>query len=290
MAQAPAIFALPDGTAGNLAGFDAEGQLADTGHAGQTSGGFWADSGGSGPGVFAHADSAAQATGQNSHADSTGAAHGDYSHADSAGIANGTLAHADTGGTASASYAHADSYGTANQPLSHANTSGTTNAALSHASGIGSNAYLQGQKAAANAQIITLGDAQRTLLVLSNQTTSDTPAELFADATTQTQRLVLPTSTSLYFVIDINATRADGLAFFGGTRQGMIYHDPSTGVALAGAVGTIGADIAAGDASGWVVLVDADTTDQALRITVTGDSSGFAINWVAAVRSIETIV
>jgi len=74
MPQAPAIFVLPPGTPGDLAGFDVDGNLADTGQAGQASNGAWADSGGTATGANAHAESGGTAAGSASSARCGGAA------------------------------------------------------------------------------------------------------------------------------------------------------------------------------------------------------------------------
>ena len=138
-----------------------------------------------------------------------------------------------------------------------------------------------GQQAHASGKIATTGDAQTSQLVARNQTTDATVTELFLDGVDD--RLAIATDTVWVFEATIVARRTDADNEGAGYKiSGVIDNNAGT-TALIGAISktTFGEDTAA-----WDVTAEADDTNDALVIKVTGENAK-TINWVAFVRTTE---
>lgn len=142
-------------------------------------------------------------------------------------------------------------------------------------------AALYGQQAHAAGQFAARGDAQRSDYVLRNATSNATQTELFLDGVGE--RLTLSDDTTWFFEARIAARRTDAnnesAAYI---LQGCLDRNAGT-VALVGSVAKI---ILAEDTSAWDVTAEADNTNKALVIKVTGEASK-AIRWVAHVATVE---
>jgi hypothetical protein len=141
-----------------------------------------------------------------------------------------------------------------------------------------------GQFAQGTAQFAGQGDAQTSVLVARASTTTATPTDLFLDGTTQ--RIVLGANNSSWtYLLTLNAhsitDRTKQAAFF---RRGKIYK-LLTAASTAILIGEIADNIVG--ALPWTVAISADTTNGALKITVTGDATN-TIQWVARIELTET--
>lgn len=172
---------------------------------------------------------------------------------------------------------------TASADGSHAEgDSSHATAYASHAGGQLAKADLRGQLARASGSFATIGDAQHSLLTLRWQTTNNTQSELFIDGAGE--RMTIPTDTTWAFSIYIVARRTDADNESAGWEvKGVIDRNVNT-TAL---VGTVATTTLGDDSSGaWTVSVNADDTNEALRIQVTGQNSK-TIRWVASVRLVQ---
>lgn len=242
------------------------------------------------------------ASGVDSFATGTGCiASGDYSHAEGISTtASGIASHAEGQGTvASGMYSHAEGYNTtasgddgahaegqytvASGLSSHAEGSYTTaSGSYSHAGGLRSVASLYGQFARASGYFAADGDAQTSLFTLRCQTTDATQTEMFIDGSAI--RLALSSDTTWNFNILISARRTDADNESAAWElKGCIDNNAGT-TAL---VGTVISTTLGDDSGGaWGVTADADDTNDALRLRVTGQASK-TIRWVARVTTSE---
>lgn len=142
-------------------------------------------------------------------------------------------------------------------------------------------AGLFGQQAHASGKFSSRGDAQRSDYVLRNATSDDTQTELFLDGVDD--RLTLADDTTWFFEARIAARRTDAdgesAAYI---LQGCIDRNAGT-VAL---VGSITKTVLAEDTSAWDVTAEADDTNKALVLKVTGEA-GKVIYWVGHVSAVE---
>lgn len=139
-----------------------------------------------------------------------------------------------------------------------------------------------GQQSYSSGPFATGGDAQRSTLLARNVTTDDTTSELFLNGSSN--RCTIATDTTWTFSITIVArcTDADNESF-GAKHEGVIDNNAGT-VAL---VGTVTETILGDDSTGtWTVTVDADNTNDALRIQATGEAAK-TIRWVARIELTE---
>lgn len=130
------------------------------------------------------------------------------------------------------------------------------------------------------------GDAQTNLYVLRTATTNATLTEAFLDGTGGSVQMVLPNDTTWHFNVKIVARRTDvdgeNAAF---KVEGAITRN--TNAASTAIVGSVTPTVIADTSLGvWIVTVDADTVNGALRVQVQGDV-GKNISWVAFASTIE---
>ena len=138
-----------------------------------------------------------------------------------------------------------------------------------------------GQLAQASGRFTATGDAQTSILIARNQTTNDTPTELFLDGAAT--RLAIPINTSWYFTIKVIARQTnDDFTVNGYHYEGLVTRDAgNVSVPNQAATHTFENDF------GWVCAVSADVGNQALIVTVTGAVAN-NINWVAKIELVET--
>jgi len=139
-----------------------------------------------------------------------------------------------------------------------------------------------GEMAYANGSFDERGDAQTSVYVLRRNVSGASQRTLFLDPGSNA-RITLPVSRTITFDILVTAAADNGDAasyqYVGG-----IKHTTAGGVALIGSVQEV---MALEDDSNWSVAIDADDTNDALRIRVTG-AADRTIHWVATVRTVET--
>jgi len=155
----------------------------------------------------------------------------------------------------------------------------------SFAEGAGASAAIFGQKAFANGSFENPGDAQHGIYVLRNQTTDATITELFLDGTGGSQPLVIPNNSVFTFSILIAGRRTDATG--GGAAykfEGAIMKD-TTGASVT-FIGNPSKTILGETNAPWDANIVADTSNGALKITVTGQAAK-TIRWVATVLTTE---
>jgi len=131
----------------------------------------------------------------------------------------------------------------------------------------------------------TFSVSSATAIIRTN-TTNATITEMFLDGTGGTKRLVLPNNSTWNFEIRVVARRTDATdESFAANFEGAI--DRQASAATTAIVGGV-LNIPLADDSGgtWLVTIDADTTNGALRVQVTGEI-GKTIRWTAFVRTVE---
>jgi len=230
---------------------------------------------------------------------------GDYSHAEGYNTtASGDRSHAEGYyTTASVIYSHAEGgvttasgvashaegyYTTASGDRSHAEGYYTTASGnYSHAEGYRSKAYLYGQHAKADGRFSSDGDAQLSNLVARIETTDATAnVEMFLDGIDD--RAILPANRTWAFTINIAARQTGGTAGTVGDSgiykiEGGIKRDDAGNTAL---VGAITKTVIAEDQAAWDVTAEADDTNDALVVKVTGEANK-TIHWVAKIDLVE---
>lgn len=126
------------------------------------------------------------------------------------------------------------------------------------------------------------GDASTVINVLRNSTSNNSQTELFLNGSSV--RLVLSNDTSWIFDCKIVARRTDADNESAGyLLEGMI--DRQTNAASTALVGTVTKTVYSED-SDWDVTAEADSTNGALVIKVTGETSK-TIRWAASCRTVE---
>lgn len=142
-------------------------------------------------------------------------------------------------------------------------------------------ALLYGKMAHASGRFSLDGDVQRGDCVVRRSTTDATQAELFLDGASS--RIVLPSDSTWAFNALVVARRTDAdnesAAYI---ISGCIDNNAGT-TAL---VGTITVTVIAEDTAAWDVTAEADNTNDALVIKVTGEAAK-TIYWAAHVRTVE---
>lgn len=134
----------------------------------------------------------------------------------------------------------------------------------------------------------TAGDAQTSKYILLATTSNATPTLLTADlgAAGVTNQIVLSLDSTLIFrgqlVARNTGSNTDSMVweFRGAARCGLLN---STTL-----IGTPSIDLIASDGSPWSVAVAASTSQDAVRITVTGEA-GKTIRWIATVDTTEVV-
>ena len=137
-----------------------------------------------------------------------------------------------------------------------------------------------GEMAYASGQFATAGDAQTSVYVLRQTTTTSETRPLHLDG--DDERLTIPVSRTVTFDILITAAADNGDAaayqYVGGIKR------TSSGTSLIGSVVEL---MALEDDLSWAVGIGAP--NHYLRINVTG-VDGRTIHWVATVRTVETMM
>lgn len=140
-----------------------------------------------------------------------------------------------------------------------------------------------GQFAQAYGAFADAGDAQASVFVMRNSTSNATPTELFIGS--GSERCGVSSDTTWFFDIHLVARRTDADDESAAYRfEGCI--DRNASAASTALVGSVTKTVLAEDTAAWDADVDADTTNGALRITVTGEAAK-TIRWVAFVRTVE---
>jgi len=149
-----------------------------------------------------------------------------------------------------------------------------------HAVALGRNANADRRNLIAQGNIrwSTNGDAQRISSVLSCKTTTNSAVEMFID---DSIRLTVASGKVMSMLINITGVRSDGSAVAHYVRQYSIKNVAGTTSEVYAPV-TIGTDNAAGTS----ITVDANDTNDALRIQCTGVASQ-TWRWVASVDAVE---
>ncbi|MFH1413024.1 MAG: hypothetical protein ABIG10_03310 [bacterium] len=166
--------------------------------------------------------------------------------------------------------------GTRNE-ISQDGNSGTSAAILGGEYG---KAYHYASQAHAAGKFSVAGDAQTIQLVARNQTTDATQTELFLNGSSY--RATIPSDMSWVAEILVvgRRTDADNETYSGSFAVGI---DNNAGItALVGTVTTIHEQ----KDGTWSVAIDADDTNDALRIQVTGEAAK-TIRWVAFIRLVQ---
>lgn len=161
--------------------------------------------------------------------------------------------------------------------------SSTASGDYARSGGLSSKADKHGQDAYAGGVFSAAGDAQMSALVVRNQTTNATQTELFLDGATASRRATIASDTTWLFEIFVVARRTDADNESAGYKfQGVLDNNAGT-TAL---VGLVVKTIVAEDTSAWDATVEADNTNDALVVKVTGEAAK-TINWVARIELTE---
>lgn len=137
----------------------------------------------------------------------------------------------------------------------------------------------QGQLVQASGRFAAAGDAQHSTFVLRVVTSDATPAVVFLDGTSVP--LLIADDTVWHFRAEIVAMTADAAAYAAYTVTGLVKRANGT-VAVAGVTTTVINESVAG----WDATAEADDTNKALSIKVTG-AAGTTVRWVATVYTTE---
>jgi hypothetical protein len=131
------------------------------------------------------------------------------------------------------------------------------------------------------------GDASGRFYILRRATTNGTQTEVTTDGATYaaTNAMVMPNDTTWSFRVHVSARRADVDGESASYEyKGCIKRDGTVGSTAI--VGSIFESVYAENTTAWTVAVDADTTNGALRVRVTGEAAK-TIRWVAFVEVIQ---
>ena len=147
------------------------------------------------------------------------------------------------------------------------------------ATGNSANASKDGQFAHSAGGFAAVGDAQSSRMVVRNVTTNSSQTELYIDGSAATKRMSIVSDTAWAFNILLVARRTDA------DNESAAYQilgciDNNAGTTAL--VGTITKSVIAEDNAGWDVTAEADNTNDALVVKVTGENSK-TIRWVASV-------
>lgn len=164
---------------------------------------------------------------------------------------------------------------------------GSENSAIGSYSGIvagvGAQTLLYSQHSQASGYFAAAGDAQTSVLVVRKSTTNATPADMFLDG--NSQKISLSNDTTFVFSIIVVARRTDADNESAAYKfEGCI--DRQTNAASTALVGSVTKTVLAEDTAAWDCNVTADTTNGAIKVTVTGEASK-TIRWVARIELTE---
>jgi hypothetical protein len=235
-------------------------------------------------GIYSHTEGSGNtASGNYAHAEGQSCtASGDCSHAEGNNtVASGFYSHAQgASSTASANYAHAEGNG------------GTASGNFSHVEGFQGAAPRYAQHAKASGQFAAIGDAQLASFVARRSTTDATASILSFDGSgtvvtsgATTNVLTLAVARALKFRVEVIARRTDVEGTVAGwTIEGVLARETSGNVRIVGS--TVTTKWYDSGAANWTVTATADTTNQCLAITATGEAAK-TIRWVAALYTVE---
>lgn len=160
-----------------------------------------------------------------------------------------------------------------------------------------SKAYLAGQVAYANGRLTAIGDAQGSMMVLRRQITGTAQTEIFLDGVGASVRMILPSTNRAWnFRVDVVGTCTD--AGNGTTVTGDVWASwhvgaikrIGTSTSLVGSVQTPATAQADTSINDTVVTIDADDTNESLRVRITPPTSAGSTTvtkWVATVHLTE---
>lgn len=271
----------------------AEGQLCSAGSTGSHAEGVNSNASGYG----SHAEGASTASNNFAHAEGSGtSASQTYAHAEGLNtVASGSASHAEGEAcTASGTFSHAEGdVSTASGNISHAEGNTTTASAYSsHSEGMESSAIRWAQHSKGSGKFSAVGDAQLANFVARRSTTDATASILSFDASgtvtasgAATNVLTLAVARAFKFRVEVIARRTDTEGTIAGwTIEGVIARETGGNARIVGAnITTKWADTGA---STWTVTCTADTTNQCLAITATGEAAK-TVRWVAALYTVE---
>jgi len=144
--------------------------------------------------------------------------------------------------------------------------------------------FQQGQFAFASAGgFAAAGDCQRMLNTLRRATSNATSRYMYVDGASE--QLTVPADTSWTFDLLVNAIELDGSNSAGYSIQGVITRDGTANVAFVG--GTPTTTVIAESDSNWDCVVEADTTNQALAIKITGVAAT-TVRWNCRAEILQT--
>lgn len=155
--------------------------------------------------------------------------------------------------------------------------------------GIGSNYNLNrsGEIILANGSFSNNGDSQTSEMIARRQTTDATLTEIFLDGISQ--RVSIINNSIAFFTVDVVGLQTGGLSGTSGAAiahkyEGVIKNISNTTTLISTPTQMI---IDEDISTNWAVTVDADDTNDTLRIRVQGEANK-NINWVARIKLIET--
>lgn len=159
-------------------------------------------------------------------------------------------------------------------------------ASASYSSVFGYNAISNkyGQYSRASGRISANGDSQTSELLMRKQTTNATETEIFLDGSSARLTLINNSILSCYvMIVGKTAAAVTGYSYH---RKVVIAKGGTSATTVLLQNETIGTDYEADVAA--TIAITADTTNGALKITVTGIAST-TINWLCLVKNIEVV-
>lgn len=147
-------------------------------------------------------------------------------------------------------------------------------------------ATLRGQVSISNGKFGEAGDAQSSVLVARNTTTNATPTDLFLDGSSIKVTIAsdrMCTFSILVSAVDIGTGSAQVEGDCAGYRIDGVIRNLGGTTALVGAVTVT---VIAESVAGWDATVTADDTNDAIKLTVTGEANK-NIQWVARITLTE---
>jgi hypothetical protein len=157
--------------------------------------------------------------------------------------------------------------------------------------GCGGQASNYGQMAYASGSFADVGDAQTSVYVLRNTTTSAAVTELALNgAINYNARMTIPENTTWTFDILVVARTATSAGFSASTAgyqfRGSVERNTQGSSGVTALQGSVTQTTLHEDSPSWDASVEADDTNHALVIKVTG-AADTEIRWVASVRTVE---
>lgn len=162
---------------------------------------------------------------------------------------------------------------------------GSNNKEFSFLEGYGGRINWNGERVMCNGYLVDWGDAQSRETVIRATTTNNTPTEMTGY---NGQRLTLANDTTFTFEVVVTARRSDANDESAGyILTGVI--DRNAAANTTALVGSVTKTVLGEDTAAWDVDATADTTNGALKISVTGENSK-TIGWVACVRIVQVTI